>query len=174
MVEEPRIISLDIATTTGWAFYNNNINKFEYGLVKTSPKDSEAKRLAYFRVEILKLFKKYKPTNIVMEDIYAGRNIKTMKLLAKFAGVAEECAMTEFGIDPYIIHTSTVKAFFKAKTKEDLFYFMVELLAKKLDFKKHNDMIDACAQLICFWQEILQAKEKFRIEKEYGYFYKIG
>ena len=168
-MEESKIISLDIATKTGWAFYDGT---FKYGLIKTSPKDGEAKRLSYFRKELLKLFEKYEPTHVVMEDVYAGRNIKTLKLLAKFAGVAEECSMTEFNVDPYIIHTSTVKSYFKAKTKEILFDFVSEFLKGKFSFKKDNDIIDAFAQLICYYDDIL-GKKKFRFEKEYGYLYKI-
>jgi Holliday junction resolvasome RuvABC endonuclease subunit len=171
---ETRILSLDIATTTGWAFYNAREKKFIRGLIKTSPKNSEAKRLSYFRSELLKLFKKYKPTHIVMEDIYAGRNIKTLKLLAKFAGVAEECSITEIDVDPYIIHTTTVKSFFKAKTKEDLFEFVSELIDwKEAKFKKDNDMVDAIAQLMCYWDKVLKEK-KYRIEKEYGYLYEVN
>lgn len=168
-----RILSLDIATTTGWATYTNK-KKFIGGLIKTLPKWGEAKRLSYFRAELLKLFKKYKPTHVVMEDIYAGKNIKTLKLLAKFAGVTQECCITEIDIEPYIIHTSTVKAYFKAKGKEDLFGFVSGLIDwEDANFKKDNDMVDAIAQLMCYWDKVLKERQ-FRIEKEYGYLYEVN
>ena len=172
-----RVLSLDIATTTGWATtFGQARRNFKYGLIKTSPKLSEPQRLAYFRNEIIKLLLEFRPTHVVIEDIYAGININTMKLLAKFAGVVEECCVTIAGIDPYIIHTSTVKAYFKAKNKRQLFNFMIELLDwendDKIKFTKHNDIVDAIAQLLVYYHKVLSVRS-FRTEKDYGYLYEL-
>ncbi|RLD65024.1 MAG: hypothetical protein DRI84_07680 [Bacteroidetes bacterium] len=171
-----RVLSLDIATTTGWAFnFVQTIDKFEYGLIKTNPKHSEGKRLAYFRKELIKLISKFNPTHVVIEDIYSGINVKTLKLLAKYAGVAQECCVSFANIDPYIIHTSTVKAYFKAKNKRQLFDFAVTLLnwdTNVINFKNHNDIVDSICQLICYCDKVLGVK-KYREEKDYGYLYKL-
>jgi Holliday junction resolvasome RuvABC endonuclease subunit len=171
-----RVLSLDIATTTGWAFiFGQARGKFEYGLIKTNAKFSQSQRLAYFRNELQKLLLEFRPSHVVMEDIYSGVNINTTKLLAKFAGVAQECCLSITGIEPYIVQTTKVKSFFKARSKEKLFDFMVELLGWEDDdiqYKKHNDITDAIAQLMYFYHEVLKARN-FRTEKDYGYLYEV-
>jgi len=172
-----RVLSLDLATRTGWAFtFCQTRSKFEYGIIQTNPKFSEGRRLALFREELIKLLSKLKPTHIVIEDTYAGNNIKTLKLLSKYAGVAIECCSSMARVNPYIIHTSTVKAYFKVKNKKDLFDFMLSLLEweddKGISFEKHNDITDAIAQLLCYCDKIL-GLWKFRVEKEYGFLYNV-
>ena len=172
-----RVISFDIsASSTGWSFaFGQARGKYEYGLIKTSPKFSRAQRLAYFRNEVVKLMVHFRPTHVVMEDVYAGLNPKTLILLAKFAGIVEEVSVSIAGIEPYIIHTNTVKAYFKAKNKETVFNIIKDLLDwedEKVSFKKHNDLSDAIAQMLCYLDNVLGCR-KFRIEKDYGYFYEV-
>lgn len=172
-----RVISFDIsASSTGWAFaFGQARGKYDYGLIKTSPKFSRAQRLAYFRQEVIKLMLRFRPTHIVMEDVYVGLNPKTLVLLAKFAGVVEEVSASIAGVEPYVIHTNTVKAYFKAKNKETIFNIIKDLLGwedEKVSYKKHNDLSDAIAQMLCYFDQVLGYR-KFRFEKEYGYFYEV-
>ena len=170
-----RVLSLDIsASSTGWSFVSDEDKRYiEVGLITTSPKLSRAERLVLYRKELKKLFKKFKPTHVVMEDVFGGLNTKVLVLLAKFGGVTEECCLSELGIEPYIIHTNTVKAYFKTKTKEDLFNFIVDVLEwKDVKFKKDNDKSDAGAQLMCYCDHVL-GKIRYRFEKEYGYLYEV-
>ena len=169
---EIRIISLDIAAAkTGWSFTDGN--KFEYGWIETSPKDKRAVRLGKFRWKLNRLLEEYKPTYIVFEDVYSGPNKKVMILLAKFGGVAEELCYSFLKKEPYVIHTNTVKSYFKVKTKEDIFDVVVNLFGlDEFEFKKHNDITDAVAQLLCYCDDVLRYK-KFRIEKKYGYLYEV-
>jgi Holliday junction resolvasome RuvABC endonuclease subunit len=172
-----RVLSFDIsASSTGWAFGFGQVRgKFEYGLIKTTPKFTRAQRLAYFRNEVIRLMMEFRPTHIVMEDVYAGLNPKTLILLAKFAGVVEEVSVSIAGVEPYIIHTNTVKAYFKAKNKKQIFNFIADLLdweSDKVSYKKHNDISDAIAQLLCYMDTVLDYR-KFRFEKDYGYFYEV-
>lgn len=172
-----RVFSMDIAaSTTGWSFISDQLkNQFEYGLIRTKPKFSTSERLVYFRRELENLLLEFRPTHIVIEDVYYGLNVKTTVLLSKFAGVAQECCKSFTGVEPHIIHTNTVKAYFKVKTKQQIFDFIVDIFdwdREKISFKKHNDLTDAIAQLICFCDQILGAR-KFRIEKEYGFLYEV-
>lgn len=171
-----RVLSLDIATTTGWAFtFGQARGKFEYGMIKTKPKFEVGQRLAFFRNEIIKLLVELRPTHVVIEDIFMGKNVNTMKLLAKYAGVASEACVSVAGIEPYIVKTTTVKSYFKAKNKQQLFDFVVELLGWEndgVDFKKHNDVVDAIGQLLYYYDEILKIR-KFREEKDYGFIYEV-
>lgn len=169
-----RVLSLDIsASSTGWSyvFGANDIKNF--GFIKTKPKLDTAERLYVFREELEDVFHTCKPSHIVIEDVYSGLNVKTLKLLSKFAGIAEEMCFRKAGVAPYIISNKTVKAYFKTKTKEDVFYFLIDILGwseEEVSFKKDNDLTDAIAQLMCYCDKVLGYR-KFRAETEYGYIY---
>jgi Holliday junction resolvasome RuvABC endonuclease subunit len=172
-----RVLSLDIsASSTGWAFsFGQARGKFEYGLIKTSPKFPTAARLAFFRVELNKVLVQLRPTHVVIEDSFTGMNPKVAKLLAKFSGVAEELCMSIMGDPPHVMATTTVKSFFKVKNKKEMFNVISELLEweeDKVDYKKHNDLSDAIAQLICYIDNVLGVR-KFRFDRDYGYIYEV-
>jgi len=148
----------------------------DYGIIKTSPKFNRSERLLLFKNELVSLIIMYKPTAIVIEDTFSGLNPKTLKILSEFAGVAKETCQQFAKIDPYVISTNTVKAYFKTKTKEDMFDVVVELLGFDIDkwtFKKDNDIIDAIAMAMCYTDNVLKLKI-FREEKEYGFLYNIN
>lgn len=169
-------MSFDIsASSTGWAFYNNRAKtKFRYGLIKTSPKQSRVERLVSFKKEVEKLLKRFNPTHVVIEDLYSGLNAKTLILLAKFVGVAETCCKEVLDVEPYIISTNTVKAYLKAQSKELVFEIVSDIFGYKGEFnyKKHNDITDALAQLLCYYDCVLN-NCRFRVEKDYGYLYEV-
>jgi Holliday junction resolvasome RuvABC endonuclease subunit len=165
------VLSLDVsASCTGWSFTRDG-KVFINGTIKTLPKNSRAERLNIFYASLKALLIEYAPQYIVIEDTFAGKNTKTLKILSEFAGVAKLCCRRTLDIEPYIISNSTVKAFFKTPTKEQLFYFVCDILEKKdLNFKKNNDIIDAQAQLMCYAQDILKIYT-FKLLKEYGFMY---
>jgi len=169
-----RVLSLDIsASSTGWSYVFGANGVRDYGLIKTKPKYSTAERLTFFRQELEDIVDMYRPSHVVIEDVYSGLNVKTLKLLAKFAGVAEEICFRKTGAEPYIISNKTVKAYFKTKNKEDMFHFMVDILdwpKDEVKFKKHNDLTDSIAQLMCYCDKVLDFR-KFRTETDYGYKY---
>lgn len=172
-----RVLSIDVsASSTGWAFaFGQARGKLEFGTIKTTPKFDEAERLAYFREALSKILYEFRPSHVVMEDVYSGLNVKTLKLLAKFNGVAEECCKTIADVSPYIISTNTVKSFYKIKKKEDVFNAMVELFdweGEDISFKKYNDVMDAIAQLLCYYDRVLKIRS-FRFEKPYGFLYEV-
>lgn len=172
-----RVLSLDIsASSTGWIYaFGQARGQFQFGTIKTNPKFSRPERLVFFREELVSLLKEFRPSHVIIEDVYSGFDPKTLILLSKFAGVAEECCRSVAGIDPYIMHNSTVKSFFKVRSKQDLFYAIIEIMGwenENLSFKKHNDVIDALAQLLCFYDQVLNVR-KFRKEKPYGFIYEV-
>lgn len=166
------ILSLDVsASSTGWAIMGPSFG--DYGTIQTSDKLSRSERLMLFRNELIKLIVTFRPTFIVMEDVFSGANVKTLKILAEFAGVAKETCYAFTRVDPYVISNNTVKSFFKLKKKEDLFEFMLDVLdfeKDKWNFKKDNDIIDAIAMAMCYADHVLGIK-RFKEDTEYGYFY---
>jgi len=171
-----KVLSLDIATNTGWSFFSSNKKgRMLFGLIKTNPELGVPERLCFFRQELLKLLHTFNPTHVVIEDVFLGFNVKTLILISKFAGVALECCMSFSGISPYIISTNTVKAYFKAENKEDVFNIIKEIFEwndDEVSFKKHNDITDAIAQLMCFCDDVLK-QYTFKFERKYGYLYEV-
>lgn len=164
-----RTLSLDVsAASTGWCILSEDI--YEYGIITTSPKQNRSERLLTFRDEMLILIDKVEPDNIVLEDVFSGLNVKTLKILAEWAGVTKEVCQYTCGIDPYVISTNTVKAYFKVKKKEGMFDFIVDLLEQNWTFKKDNDIVDAIGQAVCYRDLILE-ESVYRHEFDYGYKY---
>lgn len=153
------ILSLDIsAVSTGWTFSVKD-NLKDYGIIKTNPKSGRAERLSAFKKEIEKQLYKYKPSYVVVENGYLGRNVKTLKVLCEFAGVAKACCMDMLGVEPFIMNVNTTHSHFGTKKKEDLFNIIVDLYSLKgFEFKKHNDVTDAYAQSICFYERELKKR----------------
>lgn len=171
-----KMLSLDIATTTGWAFVDiHNMEEIKAGVIKLNSKMEFSVRLKDFREKLQRLLITLLPNFVVIEDVFAGNNIPTLKKLSKYAGVAQECCVSTLNIEPYIIHNNTVKSYFKIKKKEELFEVIKEVVDwEDATFKKHNDVTDAIAQLMCYFDQI-SADKKYKIEKDYGvlYNYKI-
>ena len=167
------VLSLDISTaSTGWCVTKDG-SLFTIGTIPISTKLDNYERLAIFAFNLISLLNTYKPRYVVQEDIFSGKNVKTMKLLCEFAGVSKYLCYNVLGVVPYIISNKTVKAYFKAQDKQMLFDFICVLFEKSFSFKKDNDMIDALAQMMCFTDKVLDIYS-YRLEKGYGYIYNGG
>jgi len=166
------ILSLDVsAAKTGWCYTDDGIN-FVMGIIKTKPKFTRAERLVIFGNELKKLLIECKPTCIVIEDTFAGKNTKTLKILSEFAGVAKFICKYVVGVEPFVVANTTVKSYYKARTKEVLFYFICDIFDKKeLTFKEDNDIMDALAQLL-YYTEVELGLYCYKEEKDYGFLYR--
>lgn len=168
-----KIISLDVSSkSTGWCYFVDGKLK-NSGVIETDSKAKLSLRLSEFRVRLSSLLLDKRPTHVVIENNFAKINIKVLKILSQFAGVANECCQTILAIDPYTMNNTTPKSYFKVKNKEQLYYVVVDFFELPDDwkYKKCNDMTDAVAQAICYYDKML--KNKIRIEKPYGYLFKI-
>ncbi len=165
------ILSLDVsAASTGWCWTGDG-KTFISGVIETKPKFNRSERLLMFSQQLTGVLEKYKPDHIVQEDTFAGKNVKTLKILSEFAGVSKHTCQTVLGIDPIVVANTTVKSYFKTRTKETLFLFMCDIFElKDLTFKKDTDIVDAHAQLLYFADIVLE-EYKYRFDKEYGYLY---
>lgn len=167
------IISLDISVkSTGWCHLVDGKLKSS-GTITTNLKTEQTLRLSEFRAKLLKLLLDKRPTHVVIENSFARVNIKVLKMLSQFAGVAYECAQSLLGVTAYTMNNSTPKSYFKVKNKEQLYEVIVDFfeLPDNWTYKKCNDMSDAIAQAVCYYDVVL--KNKIKIEEPYGYSYKI-
>lgn len=76
--------------TTGYAFIqetNPSLKVIDYGIISTSAKLEFSERLAKIHQDLTNLIKKFKPTTIVVENIYFAKNAKTALQVGQARGV---------------------------------------------------------------------------------------
>ena len=142
-----KILALDISTkSTGWF-----VSKRSCGLIAPDPKLSFPDKLSFFRKQVLFLIKKYKPTVVVIEDVYLRfGNAQTMKQLARFSGVAMEvCAYASVEVKSITATQARKHCCGKQegefKKPEVFAFFTAKYNLTDWVFKKHNDITDAMA-----------------------------
>lgn len=142
------ILAFDVSSScTGYAVIRSGkwrLSKKSWGKIKIPPKLPLAERLFVFRNGLEKVINTVKPTSIVIEDVFALKNVKTLKLLARFNGVALEVSRRYSNKEPLLVLTSTVRAFLKSgKSKEETFDFICKKYSLAWKFKEMNDIADA-------------------------------
>jgi len=152
-----KIISLDISSaSTGWCYITDG-DLVDYGTIRPKKSLDKPAKLHTFREELKTVLKKFKPNYVVIENGFFGKNVKTLKVLSNFAGVAMECCLATLGVTPYIMSNSTPKSHFKVKNKKDLFEKIVEMCGfEDFNYDEHNDITDSIAQGICYYDTILK------------------
>jgi len=168
-----KILSLDISSkSTGWSLIENGRLR-NCGVIKTNPKTDWAVRLAEFRGRLATLLLDKFPDHVVIEDTFASKNPKVVKMLAHMGGVAMECCITVLKLSPFIMSNTTPKSYFKVKNKEQLYNVIVDFfeLPGNWTFKKNNDMTDSIAQGICYYD--IEFDKNIKQETSYGYLFKI-
>lgn len=157
-----KILALDVSTkSTGWF-----VTKRSCGKIVPDKNLTFGEKLVFFRQEVSKLLRKYKPDVVVIEDAYyrpGFGNIHTLKALTKFAGVAIELC-TGQGIETEIITATTARknccGDHEGKFgKKEVFDFFVEKFDLDWNYEQHNDITDAMA-LSWGYREIQRAKKK--------------
>lgn len=146
--KRPVILALDVSSrSTGWCVFRAgrwNKSKASYGFIKIPSSLSFPQRLVRFRNELHEVIKAVKPTNIVIEDVFKGRNVTTMKLLARFNGVAVELSRRALRKDPEVVMATEVRAFLGCgRTKEEAFRYVCKRYKLDWSFNKMNDITDA-------------------------------
>lgn len=159
------ILSLDISSKkTGWSFSVKD-RVCAMGTIEPDKKFNMSEKLCFFRESISNLISIYKPSYVVIENGWGGRNVKTLKVLSYFSGIAQEISLSEAKVVPYIMNNKTTKAHFNVKNKEELYYEIIRVYGweqKGLTFDNDNDLTDSIAQSICFFETKLGGHTKGR------------
>lgn len=150
---------------SGYALVDKFDNIIDVGTIVTSPKDEEPKRLDRIYWEIKAMCETYKPSIVVLEDQFVGKNPKTSLYLARARGVAM-LACYHAGIDVHLFTPSEIKKAMtgKGNAKKELvqqaaveYYkdnpIIQELFAdgiKKSGKKKNDDISDALAAVYTY------------------------
>ena len=157
-----KILGLDVSTkSTGWF-----VTRRSCGKIVPDEDLSFGEKLVFFRKELDKLLRKYKPDVVVIEDAYyrpGFGSIHTLKALTKFTGVAIELC-SSYGVDVEIITATAARKHccgaHKGKFgKQEVFDFFVEKFDLDWNYTKHNDITDAMA-LSWGYREIQRSKKK--------------
>ncbi len=143
------ILALDVSSSsTGYAVLKGGRwrrSAVSFGTIKIPASPDLAGRLEKFRDEVEKIILQSKPDLVVIEDIFFLRSISTVKLLARFSGVALEVSRRLTKQEPCLVLSSTVRSKLECgKSKEEAFKFITDKY-KLTDwkFKEHNDIADA-------------------------------
>lgn len=159
------ILALDVSSSsTGYAVLRKgrwNKSKKSFGFIKVPSKLTLAQRLVYFRNELHTLIRSIKPTFIIIEDVFKGRNIKTMKLLARFNGVAIELSRRLLRKDPLLALAAEVRSLLDCgRKKEEAFTYICNRYNLDWNFNKMNDVADALCLALYAYKKLEEKNEK--------------
>ena len=158
-----KILAFDIsALCTGVAVVNNGrILKSSFEKIEPKAKLCYGERLSLFQDAMKAIIKKHNPDDIVIEEIYKGRNAITFKVLSMFRGVAVKTIFEAIGKDPLNILAVEARSALKIPTKkEGAFDAIITKYKLKLDFKNWNDVIDAVALGLAVHQLVKQGVDE--------------
>ena len=140
--------------TTGYGVImsaNNKVELIDYGTIKTSTKDTLAKRLKIIFDNISNLIDIHEPSVFSIEEIFYSNNVKSSLLLGHARGVAIAAASTK-NIMIYEYSAKKVKQSLtgNGNAHKDQVKFMVKNLLKLNVPPKSNDASDALAIGLCY------------------------
>jgi len=165
-----KILGLDISiSSTGYCIINNGkLLRKSCGLIQPNPKETYGHRLLFLENNIKDVIKKNKPDEVIIEDIFKGRNAKTFKILSMARGVAIKAIYQETGKDPISIMASETRKLIGIKnTKEDAFNFIVKKYKlNDYEFDTHNDITDAMALALAAHTMIKQGIDAKSLRKK--------
>lgn len=129
---------------------NDKVTLLECGVIVTEAGVPLPKRLATIHSNIKELLKKYSPECIAFEELFSGKNVKTVIQVAQARGVAMAAAFDSgAGLYEYtpIQIKQAVVGYGRADKKQ--VQEMVRLLLGHGDLIKPDDAADAVACAIC-------------------------
>lgn len=104
-----KILGLDVSSvSTGWGLIEDD-KLIEFGKINPMQKMSHAQKLHLFDVELTKLMAKHKPDLIAIEDVVHVASISTMKILARFNGIAIKVAYSHNQKEPTLVEPTKWK-----------------------------------------------------------------
>ena len=139
---------------TGWGvvgFDGQHYWPVSYGTIKTSPKESQQKRVYTIAEDLLSLASKHNASVVSMEDIFFTKNITSAIPVAKVIGAALY-AFSTVSIPVYLYSPLEVKMAVTGMGRAEKLQVqeMVKILLKLKDIPKPDHAADALADCICY------------------------
>ena len=162
-----KVLSLDISTNvTGFAAMDDS-GLIEYGGLSLKEKQSDTasnSTLYNFGIAMSELMEKHKPDKVITENIYLGKNVSTVIVLAMMSGIARFIAF-KYGVECYKLYPKSVDIHLGVEThlkRDARKKRIVELINKRFGLKlkiKENDIADAIAMASCAMYKIRKNEE---------------
>lgn len=107
------ILTLDLATTTGWAHWRPGLASPTYGTIQLSKNADIGRFILDFRTELKRLLLEYKITDVGYEAAWVNPGRDDENLIMKLFGLTTETAATtrEFGAAYQPINTKAMRRF---------------------------------------------------------------
>ena len=154
--KQSKILGLDVSSTsTGYALLiNGTFDKNNSGIIIGRADGTLGISLLKFGKKLDSVFKLLKPDVIVIEDTFFHNNVHTLKVLSRYGGIAiEHSAKYLKNKEPVLIPVQKIRKLLNTETKQDTFDFINHKFYLKWDFKEHNDITDALAVAIAYYNE---------------------
>lgn len=104
-----KILGIDSSSkSTGWALIEDR-KLIEYGKINPTDISSYCQKLNLFYVEISKIFERFKPDKIAIEETVFVRNLKSFRVLARIHGVILLAAYQYLKEEPILYEPSKWK-----------------------------------------------------------------
>ena len=152
-------------TQTGFGLINVGSKKpvlIDYGVIKPPGVDTPlSDRLFVINSDIIKIIKKYKPSILVVEDIFYSKNVKSTIMLSH-ARAAALLAGSQSNMPIYEYSARKVKQSIagNGNAQKEQLQYMVKAILKMQDLPKPLDASDALAIAICHYQQSTLIREK--------------
>ena len=142
-------------TQTGYGLINASMRQpflIDYGVIKPPGVDHDlSDRLLVINSDIFKIIEEYKPSVLVVEDIFYGKNVKSTILLSHArSAVLLAGAQSKMPIYEYSARKIKQSLTGNGNAHKDQVKFMVTNLLKLKEPPKSNDASDALAIAICY------------------------
>lgn len=167
-----KILGLDVSSlSTGFALMKDGyLDVNSIGTIQPNPKYLVGQKLVFFEKELKKLIKKYSPDEIVVENIFKGPNVNTLKLLSMWRGIVFKVSWEKLKKDPISIMPTEARKLVgvPGSSKEEAFAFVVKKYNfTNFVFKNDNDRTDAIIlALSYFFPHSIKIKKTKRKKKQ--------
>jgi crossover junction endodeoxyribonuclease RuvC len=149
-----RVLGIDPGSETlGWGIVKKDGNFYrliDYGTVKSSPRESFAKRLAKIYYELQEIIERFQPDVLSIEEAFYALNVQVAMKLGQVRGVvlllAEKNGLEIAEYAPRLIK-KTVVGYGNAEKQQ--VQEMVKILLKLPTIPQPHDAADALAAAIC-------------------------
>ena len=134
---------------------NNNPELVDYGIVSSDSDEPVAKRIYSIFSDIQMLIEKFQPSVLSIEDIFFGKNVKSMLLLGQARGAALIAAASKnliiYEYSPKKIKQSLTG---NGNSEKHQVQFMVQNILKLSSPPNPHDASDALAAALCHFQQL--------------------
>lgn len=139
-----KIMSLDIATSTGYSIFQNK-KLLSYGLIKLNTDKCYILRLKEFRKKIQQLLKKHAPEIVIIELVYSGPNAHTTAYLNGLRAIVLEVIPRKVKVFSMSVIKARKVVLERSKTtKQDVFDWAKDKFnLSTFVFSKDNDITDS-------------------------------